>query len=29
MRLYNEKKPISNSATVGIYHWKKGSDFVF
>ena len=24
-----EKKPISNSATVGIYHWKKGSDFVF
>ena len=24
-----EKKPISNSATVGIYYWKKGSDFVF
>ena len=23
-----EKKPISNDATVGIYHWKKGSDFV-
>jgi dTDP-glucose pyrophosphorylase len=23
-----EKNPISNNATVGIYHWKKGSDFV-
>ncbi len=23
-----EKKPISNDATVGIYHWNKGSDFV-
>jgi HAD superfamily hydrolase (TIGR01509 family) len=23
-----EKKPISNIATVGIYHWKKGSDYV-
>jgi dTDP-glucose pyrophosphorylase len=23
-----EKNPISNDATVGIYHWKKGSDFV-
>lgn len=23
-----EKKPISTNATVGIYHWKKGSDFV-
>lgn len=23
-----EKKPISNKATVGIYYWKKGSDFV-
>jgi len=23
-----EKKPISNLATVGIYYWAKGSDFV-
>jgi dTDP-glucose pyrophosphorylase len=23
-----EKKPISNMATVGIYHWSKGSDYV-
>jgi dTDP-glucose pyrophosphorylase len=23
-----EKKPISNIATVGIYYWKHGSDFV-
>lgn len=23
-----EKKPISDAATVGIYHWKKGSDYV-
>lgn len=23
-----EKNPISNNATVGIYHWSKGSDFV-
>ena len=23
-----EKKPISNLATVGIYFWKKGSDYV-
>ncbi len=23
-----EKKPISNDATVGIYHWKKGRNFV-
>ena len=23
-----EKKPISNIATVGIYYWKKGSDYV-
>jgi len=23
-----EKKPISDTATVGIYHWKKGSDYV-
>jgi dTDP-glucose pyrophosphorylase len=23
-----EKKPISNEATVGIYFWKKGSDYV-
>jgi dTDP-glucose pyrophosphorylase len=23
-----EKKPISNIATVGIYHWSKGSDYV-
>lgn len=23
-----EKNPISNNATVGIYHWRKGSDFV-
>ena len=23
-----EKKPISNEATVGIYYWKKGSDYV-
>ena len=23
-----EKKPISNDATVGIYHWKSGSEFV-
>lgn len=23
-----EKKPISNNATVGIYYWKRGSDFV-
>ena len=23
-----EKKPISSDATVGIYHWKKGRDFV-
>ena len=23
-----EKKPISNNATVGIYWWKKGSDYV-
>lgn len=23
-----EKKPISDNATVGIYYWKKGSDFV-
>ena len=23
-----EKKPISKNATVGIYYWKKGSDFV-
>jgi HAD superfamily hydrolase (TIGR01509 family) len=23
-----EKKPISNRATVGIYYWKKGSDYV-
>jgi len=23
-----EKKPISNKATVGIYYWKKGSDYV-
>jgi dTDP-glucose pyrophosphorylase len=23
-----EKRPISNDATVGIYYWKKGSDFV-
>ena len=24
----SEKNPISNNATVGIYHWSKGSDFV-
>jgi dTDP-glucose pyrophosphorylase len=23
-----EKKPISNTATVGVYYWKKGSDYV-
>ena len=23
-----EKKPISNHATVGIYYWAKGSDYV-
>jgi len=23
-----EKKPISNIATVGVYYWKKGSDYV-
>ena len=23
-----EKKPISDNATVGIYYWKKGSDYV-
>ena len=23
-----EKKPISNCATVGVYYWKKGSDYV-
>lgn len=23
-----EKRPISNTATVGVYHWKKGSDYV-
>ena len=23
-----EKKPISNEATVGIYYWKHGSDFI-
>ncbi len=23
-----EKKPISSDATVGIYHWKRGKDFV-
>jgi len=23
-----EKKPISNIATVGIYYWKKGADYV-
>ena len=23
-----EKKPISDTATVGIYHWKRGSDYV-
>lgn len=23
-----EKKPISSTATVGVYHWKKGSDYV-
>ena len=23
-----EKKPISSDATVGIYHWKRGEDFV-
>jgi dTDP-glucose pyrophosphorylase len=23
-----EKNPISNDATVGIYYWKKGSDYV-
>lgn len=23
-----EKKPISNHATVGVYYWKKGSDYV-
>ena len=23
-----EKKPISTNATVGIYYWKKGSDYV-
>jgi len=23
-----EKKPISNIATVGIYHWSKGSDYI-
>jgi len=23
-----EKKPISNIATVGVYHWQKGSDYV-
>ena len=23
-----EKKPISDTATVGIYYWKKGSDYV-
>ena len=23
-----EKKPISNNATVGIYYWAKGSDYV-
>ena len=23
-----EKKPISNNATVGIYWWKKGSEYV-
>ena len=23
-----EKNPISNNATVGIYHWKRGADFV-
>ena len=24
-----EKKPISTNATVGVYFWKKGSDFVY
>jgi hypothetical protein len=23
-----EKNPISNIATVGVYYWKKGSDYV-
>ena len=23
-----EKKPISDCATVGVYYWKKGSDYV-
>ena len=23
-----EKKPISDNATVGIYYWKRGSDYV-
>jgi len=23
-----EKKPISNIATVGVYYWRKGSDYV-
>jgi dTDP-glucose pyrophosphorylase len=23
-----EKKPISNNATVGIYYWQKGSEYV-
>jgi dTDP-glucose pyrophosphorylase len=23
-----EKKPISDTATVGVYYWKKGSDYV-
>ena len=23
-----EKKPISNVATVGIYYWKRGTDYV-
>ena len=23
-----EKKPISNNATVGVYYWKKGTEYV-
>ena len=23
-----EKKPISNKATIGVYHWNKGSDYI-
>ena len=28
LREVAEKKVISNTATVGLYYWKKGSDFV-